>query len=171
MSRARRIGLAALIGLSCVAGDQVTKQIATRELAGSPPILLLNGLILLRYSENTGAFLGMGSNWPAEVRLLVMVILSGAGLLAVLAYIGTAEHLTSVPLVGLSLLLGGGVSNLLDRILHGGAVTDFVRLGSGFLRTGIFNLADVAILAGALLVAVWAAGAREEARELGSADG
>jgi signal peptidase II len=46
---------------------------------------------------------------------------------------------------------GGGLSNLLDRILHHGGVTDFVILGSGGLRTGIFNLADVAIFLGSVL--------------------
>lgn len=50
------------------------------------------------------------------------------------------------------MIVGGGLANWLDRMLHDGAVTDFVSLGLGPLRTGIFNVADVAIVAGLLLL-------------------
>src|SRR5207249_7753307 len=49
-------------------------------------------------------------------------------------------------------ILGGGLSNLLDRVAYGGYVVDFINLGIGSLRTGIFNAADVAITVGVLLV-------------------
>ena len=55
-------------------------------------------------------------------------------------------------LVGLSVILAGGLGNLVDRWFHDGSVVDFVSLGVGELRTGIFNLADIAIIAGLLLV-------------------
>jgi len=61
-------------------------------------------------------------------------------------------ELTSNPGAFLSLGAGGGLSNWLDRLLHGGAVTDFVSLGLGPLRTGVFNLADVFIVAGVALL-------------------
>ena len=67
--------------------------------------------------------------------------------------------------MGLILAVGGGMGNLIDRIAHG-AVVDFVSLGIGPLRTGIFNLADVAITIGLLLFL--AAGARETANETGN---
>ena len=51
-------------------------------------------------------------------------------------------------LIGLSLLAGGGLGNLTDRILHNGVVVDFVSVGIGRIRSGIFNLADIAILTG-----------------------
>ena len=54
----------------------------------------------------------------------------------------------------MALIAGGGTSNLLDRIMDGGRVTDFLNVGIGSLRTGIFNFADMAILAGAILVIV-----------------
>ena len=50
--------------------------------------------------------------------------------------------------VGLALILGGGVGNLLDRIVLEGAVRDFAIVGFGWLRTGVFNLADAAVLLG-----------------------
>ena len=54
-------------------------------------------------------------------------------------------------LVLLILFVGGGVSNLLDRIIHGAAV-DFMNVGIGPLRTGIFNVAAVAIMLGVGIV-------------------
>jgi signal peptidase II len=70
------------------------------------------------------------------------------------------------PLLGLSLVVGGGLANWIDRLLHGGAVTDFVSLGIGPLRTGVFNLADLSILAGVgllLLHSLRPGGSQEEA--------
>ncbi|MEN8162170.1 MAG: signal peptidase II [Myxococcota bacterium] len=55
-------------------------------------------------------------------------------------------------MVALGLVAGGGFANWLDRVLGDGSVTDFVSLGVGALRTGIFNLADVAIVLGVLLL-------------------
>ena len=51
-----------------------------------------------------------------------------------------------------ALVAGGGIGNWLDRLLNQGTVTDFVSLGVGPLRTGIFNLADVAVMAGVALL-------------------
>ncbi len=51
-----------------------------------------------------------------------------------------------------SLIFSGGVSNLIDRFAHNGYVIDFLNLGVGSLRTGIFNVADIAIALGALLL-------------------
>jgi signal peptidase II len=54
--------------------------------------------------------------------------------------------------VALAFIAGGGISNLIDRLIYGGLVTDFLNVGIGPFRTGIFNVADMAILAGALLL-------------------
>ena len=53
--------------------------------------------------------------------------------------------------LSLSLVCAGGMSNLVDRLLHNGLVTDFLILRLGLLRTGVFNLADVMIVLGTLL--------------------
>ena len=73
-------------------------------------------------------------------------------LLGVLGYLLVASNLPAVTVLAFSLVLGGGLSNLLDRIFYGGYVVDFINLGIGSLRTGIFNAADVAITIGVLLV-------------------
>ncbi len=52
--------------------------------------------------------------------------------------------------VSLTLILAGGVGNLIDRVTNDGLVTDFLNIGVGAFRTGIFNVADVAVMTGAL---------------------
>ena len=59
------------------------------------------------------------------------------------------------------MVLGGGFSNLLDRMLKSGAVADFMNIGIGNVRTGIFNLADVAIMVGAGVLLAWGISFRE----------
>jgi signal peptidase II len=56
-----------------------------------------------------------------------------------------------MPFIGAMLFLAGGASNLLDRIMHG-TVVDFMNVGVGSLRTGIFNVADVALMIGVALM-------------------
>jgi signal peptidase II len=63
-----------------------------------------------------------------------------------------ARRLGTARIVPLALVAGGGLSNLIDRLMYDGRVTDFLNVGIGTLRTGIFNLADMAILGGALLL-------------------
>lgn len=168
MNRAWRLGLVLLIVLSCVGCDRATKYVAWRTLSSSPPISLLYDSVRLEYTENIGAFLGLGSSLPSAVRVLLFVIFSGAGVLLAFVYLARADRLDLLPTIALSLLAGGGVGNLVDRISNNGAVTDFVRLGIGPLRTGIFNLADVAILAGVLLLFLWSLGERKDTRDAGS---
>ena len=71
--------------------------------------------------------------------------------------------------LALALVSGGGIGNWLDRVLHDGAVTDFVSIGVGSLRTGVFNLADLAVVAGVCLLLVSTGHAAEEPGELASA--
>ncbi len=155
-----RLSLAILILLSCAGCDRVTKNIARESLASSPPISLLNDFVRFEYVENTGVLLGLGSNLPGESRFLLFVVFSSVGLLLIRGYIVRVDRLDSMLLIGLSLLAGGGAGNLIDRVFNDGAVTDFVRLGIGVFRTGIFNLADVAIVAGAVMILLWSAGER-----------
>lgn len=65
-----------------------------------------------------------------------------------------SRRLSSIQIVGAALVCGGGLSNLIDRLLQDGNVTDFLNIGVGPVRTGIFNGADVALMVGvATLVA------------------
>lgn len=54
--------------------------------------------------------------------------------------------------VAWSLVLSGGLGNLVDRIINDGRVIDFMNIGIGSLRTGIFNVADVCITVGVVVL-------------------
>ncbi len=146
-----RLALLASVLLGTVGCDQVTKHLARVSLEPQTPIHLLDGFAVLFLADNAGAFLGIGSSLPAPARLALFGAGVGLLLLAGLAYL----LLTRTPRVFLiagSLLVAGGLSNLLDRLFRAGHVTDFLVLRVGPLHTGVFNVADVAILTGAALL-------------------
>ena len=152
MKRIHRLIFVLAILILCTGCDQVVKTIAKRSLATSAPISLLNGLIVLEYHENTGAFLSLGANLPVEVRFVFFTVIVCLILGATLVFTLKASNLSRVQLVGLSLLAAGGVGNLIDRIFNNGAAIDYIHIGVGSLRTGIFNMADLAIVAGIVII-------------------
>lgn len=156
-----RLLLVCLLLIVCVGCDQAVKAIAKQTLSSSGPISLLQGIVQLQYAENPGAFLSLGAGLPARTRFLWGVVFIGLTQVVLLAYLFRSTSLSWSQKIGLSLFLGGGLGNLIDRIANDGQVIDFVSLGVGSLRTGIFNVADVAITAGVLLVLF----AREERPE------
>ena len=103
--------------------------------------------VRLQYHENPGAFLSVGASWSPELRAVVFQIGNGLFLVA-LGRCRQPPRWSRVESCGLALFLAGALSNLIDRIAVG-SVIDFLNVGIGPLRTGIFNVADVAIMAGA----------------------
>jgi len=75
----------------------------------------------------------------------------GVVLAALLAYLFVSKPQNPIVGASVALIVGGGVSNLIDRVRYGGYVVDFLNVGIGPLRTGIFNVADMAIMAGVVL--------------------
>jgi signal peptidase II len=136
------------IFLITVAVDRGTKIAAALLLHDSPPINCLDGLILLTYTENPGAMLSMGSSLPEGPRFWLLTVGNGILLLAMAAYMVLARELTAGLNTGLALMVGGGGSNLFDRLMNDGKVVDFVMFNFGPLATGVFNAADVAITLG-----------------------
>jgi signal peptidase II len=117
---------------------------------GAPTQSHFAGTVQLEYAENTGAFLSLGSQLPDWARTTLLRV--GVALaLATLVLIALKYQWSGVALAGASLTFAGGVSNLLDRILRG-SVVDFMSIGVGSIRTGIFNVADVAIIVGGVLL-------------------
>jgi len=145
---------AALLGtivVCCVSCDQATKSLATAQLAGRPPISLLGDTIRLSYAENPGAFLSLGADLPAWIRSWALGLLALFAVLALLIVAIRDSSLRRLQLVAVSLLIAGGVGNLIDRVLYG-AVRDFLNVGVGPFRTGVFNVADLAITAAGVLL-------------------
>lgn len=147
----RRIILILLVIGACAGCDQVTKTIARNELVGVEPLAIVGNFLHLHYTENPGAALSIGANLPEHSRFFLFVIFTGFTLTLILLFTVINNKLTPLKIVALSLVLGGGISNLLDRVFKGGVVVDFMVIGIGDFRTGIFNIADVAIVTGAVL--------------------
>lgn len=127
--------------------DRVTKHVATTMLAEAPTQSFLADTFRLEYAENRGAFLGLGAEWPVAVRTAVFGI-GNALLLVALAVIAVRRRWPTRALLGTALFVAGGASNLVDRVAYG-MVIDFMNLGIGSLRTGIFNVADMSVMLGA----------------------
>ncbi len=155
MMPSRRIRLIAIwLILVCTAGcDQATKHLARTELSQAGFSRLPGRFIEFTLAENPGAFLGLGESLPQAARSAITVGV-GLGLAFVLAYLVRTPKLRWPSLLGLSLIWAGGMSNLVDRIVRHGLVTDFMVVRAGPLHTGVFNLADFAIVVGAIMLVV-----------------
>jgi signal peptidase II len=155
-NRHTRLGMLLVVLVSCVGCDQVTKSIATRELAPLPVQSFLGDTVRLQYALNPGAFLGVGGAFDSQTRFWGLTVVNGA-LLVVLAFVLlTRWDLSRGNFAAWGLILAGGIGNLIDRVSQRGLVTDFLNVGIGPVRTGIFNVADMAVTAGfALFLVVW----------------
>ena len=152
MSKLPRILVILYITLACIVCDQVSKFIAKQFLQPGDFYSYAGDTFRFQYAENSGAFLGLGASLPEPWRHLVFTIFVGVFLLALLVYLLRSRELTLFATVCLSLVCAGGLSNLIDRLAYDGRVVDFLNVGIDSLRTGIFNVADMAITFGALLM-------------------
>lgn len=138
--------------LVCVGCDQGTKYTAKHYLEGQGVYSFIGDTFRLGYSENTGAFLGMGSSLSEGIRTVIFSGLIAILLSAFLFYVVRSNGITKSGLIASALIIGGGFSNLIDRWVNNGAVIDFLNIGIGSVRTGIFNVADIAIMVGGFLM-------------------
>ena len=149
MQKVKRMVILLFVLLSCVGCDQATKLLAQQHLATAPVQEYGNGLFRLIYAENPGAFLSLGATLSPAMRFWVFVVLAAALLVGIgVAALRFSSHTPIQVVIALALILGGGLSNLIDRILNEGRVIDFMQIGIPQLRTGIFNVADMALMAG-----------------------
>jgi signal peptidase II len=125
--------------------DRLAKTWAAHNLFGRRPIVLIPHVLDLHYTTNSGGAFGLfgGQPWlffTASLAVCVAIVLASFRLSG------------SLSAVGLGLLLGGAVGNLADRVINGaglrGRVVDFIHLH----LWPVFNLADTAIVIGAILI-------------------
>ncbi|MFK7809674.1 MAG: signal peptidase II [Saprospiraceae bacterium] len=135
--------IAAVVGI-----DQWTKIWAVENVKNQPAEEYLNNFFKILYAENTGAFLGSGSDLSPTMSFWVLKLLPLVVLLGLLAYLIFTKAMPRLMTIAFSLVVGGGISNIADRFLNDGHVVDFMNMGIGDLRTGIFNFADVFIMIG-----------------------
>lgn len=152
MSNLKRIQLILVICLISIGIDQGTKWYASEYLPKFEMTSYWGDLLRIGYIENTGAFLGMGSGMSDTAKFWIFVCAVGLILAALLVYILRTKTHTVFGLSSLILIFSGGISNFYDRALNNGAVIDFLNIGIGSVRTGIFNVADMAIMLGVFLL-------------------
>jgi signal peptidase II len=138
----------ALIAVLVFAGDQLTKAMVESSIPQHTVIPILPHCFNLVHVRNTGAAFGLFSDSPAPWKIAVLVVVSGALLLAVVGMVWRSRHLHWGTAVGLALILGGALSNLFDRIRLG-RVVDFLDVYWRAYHWPSFNLADSAIVVGA----------------------
>jgi len=148
-----RRGVLLCLLLAATAGcDRVTKHLAATTLAGGPGYSFLADTVRLDYHENPGGFLSAGATWRPQLRRAVFQFANALVLVAAI-WLATVSQWSRLGRVGFVMFLAGGISNLVDRIAFG-TVIDFLNVGIGPIRTGIFNVADVAIMVG-IAILLW----------------
>jgi signal peptidase II len=143
-----RSALIALVVFGCVGCDQVSKMAAREYLAGTGVHSYLGDTFRLEYAENPGAFLSLGASLPSTVRYIVFTVGVGVLVATLLTWAIVSSRLAWSQRLAVVAISAGGAANLIDRIRFHGAVTDFLNLGLGSLRTGIFNVADALLMVG-----------------------
>ena len=152
MRSGKRIVLIVAVLIACVGCDQTTKSAAKSYLPETTTWSYLGDTIRLRVVHNEGGFLSLGASLPPAWRQWIFLIGAAAALLALCAYVLFSRSVSTAEVIGFALLFAGGAGNLVDRALHDGKVVDFINLGIGPLRTGVFNVADVAVTAAAVVL-------------------
>ena len=153
MSIAKRFALIFVVLVGCVGCDQTTKSIAQSYLPSTVAWSFLGDTVRLQLTHNPGAFLGLGNSMPEFWRHLIFFNVGGTALLfGLLGYALFAKQLHPLGVFAIALFFAGGVSNVIDRWTYGGYVVDFINIGIGPVRTGIFNFADMFIMAGGAIL-------------------
>ena len=148
----KRIQVVTVVAFLCVSIDQITKLIAAEYLPRNMMRSYFFDTLRIGYTENIGAFLGLGNGLSDEIRFGIFVLSVSVFLCLGITYLMTSPRLSNNSLFAISMILSGGASNLYDRVINNGAVVDFLNIGFGSFRTGIFNIADIAIVVGALFL-------------------
>ena len=129
--------------------DRLTKILAEAFLRGRRGFSFLLDTVVLRYTENSGAFLSLGAGWPLWIKYAVLLVAP-----MILCLYGVYHCLFRerdlLKAVFMASAIAGGLGNLVDRLLNGFMVIDFLNFGIGNLRTGVLNVADLSITFGAI---------------------
>jgi signal peptidase II len=160
-----RIAMVLFVIVIILALDQATKFYAHEYLIDDPPRSYAGDMFRIQYATNTGAFLGLGNTLPENARFWLFNVFTSVVIAAIFVYVLAAKQMLFFETLAFALLVSGGFGNLIDRMFRDGIVVDFMNMGIGNLRTGIFNIADVAIMAGIFLLLTFKLFEREPKEE------
>lgn len=140
-----------LIALFVLLLDRATKWVIAKNVALHGSIQVIPRFFRITHVENRGAAFGLFADSPAQWKIYMLVMFSIIALAIVFALLWRNSHTMSTTGVGLSLILGGALGNLWDR-LFSGRVVDFLLFYLGQYQWPAFNVADSAIVIGAGLL-------------------
>ncbi len=147
----RNISITILIAVSLLL-DQLSKFLIRQNVDQYSEIKLIGDYFILTNVENSGAFLGMGSDFSPFVKTIFLIILPVIVLICIMIYVYRDKQIDKISLIGFCFIIGGGMGNIFDRIIYG-SVTDFLFIDlGGIFKTGIFNIADLSVTTGMILI-------------------
>jgi len=144
-----KIALVAAVATGIVAADLITKTVFERAFYGQPMLHLLGDTVRVGFVLNTGVFLSLGHALSPATRFWLFVVGVGLVLTTLLVLTLKDPRFRAAEVAAVAAIVGGGIGNLVDRVQLG-AVRDFLNVGIGSVRTGIFNVADMAITFGGI---------------------
>jgi len=147
----RNISISILITVSIVL-DQLSKVLIRKNIDQYSEIKLIGEYFILTNVENSGAFLGMGSDFSPFIKTIFLLILPIIVLICIMIYVYRDKEIDKISLIGFCFIIGGGIANIYDRIMYG-SVTDFLFIDlGGIFKTGIFNIADLSVTTGMIMI-------------------
>ena len=145
--------LMAVITAAVLVADQLTKALVESRIPDRAVVPVVRGFFNLTNTKNSGAVFGLFSDSPVWWKTLLLIVVSIALLGAVVILVLRTRNLRWETSIGLSLVLGGALSNLIDR-MRTGLVEDFLDFYIRSYHWYTFNLADCAIVVGTGLIVV-----------------
>ena len=147
-NRIIKLFVAALVAAATAVIDRVTKAVVADSMALGEQIEFIPGVLRWTYIQNKGAAFGSLSNarWVFMIASCILIV-------AICVYLIKARKLNWLSCVSLSLILGGGIGNMIDRIMLG-YVVDFIDFYPIPFWRWIFNVADSCVCIGAVLFVI-----------------
>ncbi len=139
------------LGVITVVLDQSTKAAVRALLPLYDSVSVIPGFLDFTYVRNTGAAFGLLNSADVPFKPAIMTVIALAALVAISVYAMKASSQDALGQIGLALVMGGAVGNLIDRVTTG-YVVDFVDAYWGEWHFWAFNVADAAITVGACLL-------------------
>jgi signal peptidase II len=133
--------------------DQLTKIVVREHVDYDEQIPVIKDHFTILKVENTGAFLSSGESLPIPVKFIFLSLLPLFILGYAFYFLMVKHNLNRLLMIGICCIIGGGLGNLYDRMVFG-SVTDFLHLDFIIFQTGVFNLADMSISLGALMILI-----------------
>jgi signal peptidase II len=140
-----------LIALAVFFFDRITKLLVIHNIVLEDAVSIIPGFFRLTHLENPGAAFSLFAESPSPAKTVLLIAISVAALVVVALLLWMRRNAFNATTVALALIMGGALGNLWDRLTDG-KVTDFLDFYIGIHHWPPFNVADSAIVVGAMLL-------------------